>query len=617
MNNIGKIGGMLLLVMCMVGAQAQSPAQKSAAKPSHAKPRTQEQLLLEQLNEKFQELEQINGKYNNQQQEIDDLKRQLQETKQQADSAQSTATQARQALEKAQLYVGHNDEAVTTLQNAVGDLKATSASLVDTIQADQKATRALETPDVLHFKNITLVPGGFVAGETVWRQRGIGGDVNTQFTGIPFSGQTAGLLSEFNASGRQSRLSLLAEGKLPATTLRGYYEADFLSSGTTSNNNQSNSYTMRIRQAWAQAMLHSGWTLTAGQMWSLATEYKSGLTNTQEATPLTIDAQYNVGFTWARQYGFRVVKSIGNRFWLGGAVEEAQTLNIGGHNLPTILYQQAGNGGGLYNSTANYSFNYAPDLIAKVVYQPDFGHFELFAIGRFFRDRAFPNDNSYSGSSTLTADGAFTAKTAGGGAGVNARVSLLGKTLDVGAHILAGNGLGRYSTSTPPDATAHPDGSLELLTGGSALGTVEWRPMKRIDLYAYYGGEYAKRAFYNTGYTVTTVGSTYGYPILAGYGAPNNIVSGCYTEVVPSTSNGAYVPGSATNCSADNRNIQEGTFGYWYRFYQGGRGTLQQGIQYSYAVRHTWQGIGVNGLGFSPKAIDNMIFTSFRYYFPK
>jgi hypothetical protein len=65
MNNIGKIGGMLLLVMCMVGAQAQSPAQKSAAKPSHAKPRTQEQLLLEQLNEKFQELEQINGKYNN------------------------------------------------------------------------------------------------------------------------------------------------------------------------------------------------------------------------------------------------------------------------------------------------------------------------------------------------------------------------------------------------------------------------------------------------------------------------------------------------------------------------------------------------------------------------
>jgi hypothetical protein len=613
----GRLCGVLLLAMSMMGAQAQSPAQQPAGKPSHTKPKTQEQLLLEQLNEKFQEMEQINEKYKSQQQEIDDLKGQLQEAKQQAASAQSTATQARQDLEKAQLYVGHNDEAVATLQNAVGDLKTTSASLAETIQINQKATHALETPDVLHFKNITLVPGGFVAGETVWRQRGIGGDVNTQFTGIPFSGQTAGLLSEFNASGRQSRLSLLAEGKLPASTLHGYYEADFLSAGTTSNDNQSNSYTMRIRQAWAQAALHSGWTITAGQMWSLATEYKSGLTNTQEATPLTIDAQYNVGFTWERQYGFRVVKSIGPRLWLGASLEEAQTLNIGGHNLPTILYQQAGNGGGLYNSTANYSYNYAPDMIAKLVYQPSYGHFEVFAIGRFFRDRVFPNDNSYSGSSTLTAADAFTAKTEGGGAGVNARVSLLNKTLDVGAHILAGNGLGRYSTSTLPDATAHPDGSLELLVSGSALGTVEWHPEKRLDLYAYYGGEYAKRAFYNTGYTVTTAGSTYGDPILAGYGAPNNIVSGCYTEVVPTSTSSGYVPGSAANCAADNRNIQEGTFGYWYRFYQGGRGTLQQGLQYSYAVRHTWQGIGVDGLGFSPKAIDNMFFTSFRYYFPK
>jgi hypothetical protein len=74
---------------------------------------------------------------------------------------------------------------------------------------------------------------------------------------------------------------------------------------------------------------------------------------------------------------------------------------------------------------------------------------------------------------------------------------------------------------------------------------------------------------------------------------------------------------SSTTCQADNRNIQEGTFGYWFRFYKGPRGTFQQGIQYSYAERRTWQGIGVNGLGFSPKAIDNMWFTSFRYYLPQ
>jgi hypothetical protein len=425
------------------------------------------------------------------------------------------------------------------------------------------------------------------------------------------------VLSEFIASGRQSRISLLAVGKLPKATLRGYYEADFLSAGTTSNDNQSNSYTMRQRQVWAQAALDNGYSITGGQMWSLATEYTSGLNNLAEAIPMTIDAQYNVGFTWERQYGFRVVKKISDKFWLGGAVEEAQTLNIGGHNLPSLVYQQTGNGGGLYNSTANYSYNYAPDLIAKAVYEPSFGHFEVFGIGRFFRDRVFPNASA----TPASALGAYTAKTEGGGIGVNARVSTYQKKIDISAHILVGSGIGRYSSATLPDATAHPDGSLELLTGGSGLAKIEWKATPRLDLYAYYGGEYAKRAYYATGNFVTTSGPTQGQPILAGYGAPNNIVSGCGTEVLPVTSanGGGAVPGSASNCSADNRNIQEGTFGYWYRFYRGPKGTLQQGIQYSYVERHTWEGIGnpLSGLGGSPKAIDNMVFTSFRYYLPK
>jgi hypothetical protein len=612
-----KIIGILLLAFGVMSAQAQSSTNPPKAKHTQAKPKTQEQILLEQLNEKFQMLEQVNEKYQGLEQEVQDLKNQLQDANKAVAAAQATATQAKQELERSQLDVGHNDQAVANLQSAVSDLKTTSASIAETIQTEQKATRALETPDALHFMGITLKPGGFLAAETVDRQRGIGGDVNTQFTGIPFAGQTAGELSEFNASGRQSRISLLAQGKLPSSFLRGYFEADFLSSGTTSNDNQSNSYTLRMRQAWAQIETNRGWTVTGGQMWSLATEYRTGLTNNKEATPLTIDAQYNVGLTWARQYGFRVVKSLGPNLWLGGAVEEAQTLNIGGHNLPTIVYQEAGNGSGLYNSTSNYSFNYAPDIVAKIAYEPGFGHYELFGIARFFRDRVFPNAQLTTGASAL---GAYTSKATGGGIGANARISVFDKKLDIGAHILAGNGMGRYSTSTLPDATVHPDGSLELLVGGSALGSLEWRTTPRLDLYGYYGGEYVHRAYYWNG-LYSTATSTYGQPILVGYGAPNNIVTGCYTEVLPvASSNGTgYVPGSAANCTADNRNIQEGTFGYWFRFYKGSRGTLQQGIQYSYAERHTWEGIGdlTTGLGSSPKAIDNMWFTSFRYYLPQ
>jgi hypothetical protein len=178
-----------------------------------------------------------------------------------------------------------------------------------------------------------------------------------------------------------------------------------------------------------------------------------------------------------------------------------------------------------------------------------------------------------SGASAL---GAFTSKAAGGGIGANARIPLFAKRLALGAHILVGDGIGRDSTTTLPDATAHPDGSLELLSGGSALGSLEWHTTRRLDLYAYYGGEYVKRAFYPNGLYVITPGPTYGQPILVGYGAPNNVVSGCYTEVVPVTSpsGGGYVPCAAANCNADNRNIQEGTLGYWFRFYKGPRGTF-------------------------------------------
>lgn len=620
MNPARKLFCVLFLGACFACAR-NATTQQVTAKSAPARPMTQQQLL-QQLNEKFNKLDELSEKYDNLQRRFDALQKELttrdaelEQARKDLAAAQAAATESQHQMEATQAAIGSNGNAVKVLQDDLATLKSTSSSLTAAMEVTEKKTQELENPETIHFKGVDLKPGGFLAGETVDRQRGTGSDVNTPFNSIPFSGQTASVLSEFNASGRQSRISLLAEGKLPTATLRGYYEADFLSAGTTSNDNQSNSYTMRQRQMWAQAELNPRCTLTVGQMWSLATEYRHGLANNSEAVPLTIDAQYNAGFTWERQYGFRAVTRLGQRLWIGGSVEEAQTLNIGGHNLPTIAYQQAGTSGGLYNPTANYSFNYAPDLIAKIAYEPKWGHFEVFGIGRLFRDRVFPNGPPPSSApqpSTTSALGAFTTKTEGGGAGINGRVPILNRKLDLGAHVLAGNGIGRYSTSTLPDATAHPDGSLELLVGGSALGSLEYHAAPRFDLYAYYGGEYAKRAYYNTGYTDTTTDQ----PILGGYGAPTNDVSGCYVETLPS---GGLASGpSSSTCEADNRNIQEGTLGYWYRFYKGMHGTFQQGIQYSYVVRHTWEGTGpITGLGFSPKAIDNMWFTSFRYYLPQ
>ncbi len=551
-----------------IAAQSSSPTARP--RKSSTSSAEQEKALLDKLNARITQLESANANYGTLQQQINDLKKQLEEANRTAAAAKQEASQARQDLAS---VTGQNADAVTKLQAKVEDLRDNSTSIVQTIQTSQAEVKALESPDALHFRGIKLIPGGFAAAETVWRQRGIGGDINTGFSSIPFPGQTAGMLSEFNASARQSRVSLLADGKLPKSTFRGYFESDFLSAGTTSNDNQSNSYTLRIRQAWAQALLGHGWDLTAGQMWSLATEDRTGLSVLQEATPMTIDSQYNVGFTWERQYAFRATKQLTSNLWVAGSVEEAETLNIGGHNLPTLLYQQAGNSSGLYNSTANYSFNYAPDVLAKVAYQTPLMHLEVFGVGRFFRDRVFPNGPTPPGAPqppTTSALDAFTSKAYGGGVGANGRVFLLSRTLEIGAHFLGGAGIGRYSTSTLADVTAHPDGSLEPLVGGSALGSVEWHHGGRLDLYGYYGGEYVRRAYYNSGYFVVTPGPTQGQPILVGYGAPNNPVYGCNVEVLPvsSPNGGGNVPGSAANCLADNRNIQEATGGYWFRIYQ-------------------------------------------------
>ena len=80
----------------------------------------------------------------------------------------------------------------------------------------------------------------------------------------------------------------------------GYYEADWLGTGVTSNNRQSNSYVFRDRQLFARADFANGWAVSGGQMWTLATENRTGTVNLTEWIPQTIDPQYQVGFNWER-----------------------------------------------------------------------------------------------------------------------------------------------------------------------------------------------------------------------------------------------------------------------------------------------------------------------------
>jgi hypothetical protein len=600
-----------LLVMLTAGlfAAGQTESGSSAKKKTSTKSAGSKLDRLEQAVEaQQQQIQQLRQEL----QSRDQAMQQVQQRLDQATGVSPGVSAAQSKADAAAAQASKLQDDVSSLRTDVSDLKQNSTNTALSLQETQKSVSALESPLAIHYKGITITPGGFLAAESVWRNRALGADINTPFNSLTFPGATQSNMSEFFGSGRQSRVSMLAEGKLKSAKLSGYLEADFLSAGVTSNNNESNSYTLRQRQVWGQAALDSGWSFTGGQMWSLVTETKKGMDNRTEAVPLTIDPQYTVGFSWARQYGFRVTKNFGNKMWLGVSVENSQETLTAHGNSQNFVIGSAGASGGLYNPSATYSFNPSPDFVAKAAFEPGLGHYEIFTVVAPFRDRIFPCANT---GATATCDkmkgpsaaGAFNDHVTGVGVGANARGSFAKKHVDLGVHFLGGNGIGRYGTATLSDATVRPDGVLTLIRSYQALGTLEWHSPK-LDAYLNGGGEYAGRAWFLNG-----TGSA------VGYGSPLFKNTGCYTETPPGTPTGGqfpvsstgFLPGGLANCTGDTRNIIEGTFGFWYRIYSGPKGRLQLGPQYSYLVRNTWAGTGG-----TPHGIDNMVFTSFRYYLP-
>ena len=540
--------------------------------------------------------------------QIDSLKSSLAEKDAQVKQAQQAAVDAQAAAAKAQAAadaqqqaVNENAAAATTLKATVEDMRNVNAIAVGSITDETAAIKkAIANPDVINFKGVTISPtGSFLAAETVWRQGATGGDINTPFTGVPLANSDASQLSEFYGSGRQSRIAIKAIGKLPAMTLSGYYELDWLSAGVTSNNNQSNSYTLRQRQLWADALLNNGWDFSGGQGWSLATETTAGLTRGTEILPSTIDAQYEAGFVWTRQYSFRVSKAFNKKFFIGASAENAETLNPAGSNLPTnVLLGSGGTGGGLYNLNANYSFNYAPDIIVKVALEPGWGHWELIGIQRTFRDRIYPNAPS-------SAAGAYNDKEMCAGIGGGFRAPLANKKVTIGLKGLWGQGVGRYGSSTIADVTIRPNGQLSPLHGFSALSTIELNPTPRLNMYFNYGADYIDRDYVLNGATQV------------GYGARITNMSGCTVEPVSTASIPAAAPIAPTNCGNNNKDVQEFTAGYWYNIYNGPKGRLRQGLQYSWFERDLWSGAGgTTNPGGGARGTDNMVWTSLRYYLP-
>jgi hypothetical protein len=572
------------------------------------------------------EIRELREQMQSQQAQIDALKQQnadkdarLAAAQQSAQGAEAAAATAAAKADSLSTSVSTNADAVSALSSSVTDLKSTTVGMAQTISDTKKnITDQLESPLAIHYKGVTITPVAFFAFEGVNRSRSINSDINTPFNSTPYNGAAQAHTSELNFSGRQSRLGGLIEGNTGTFKLTGYFEGDFLGTGVTSNDNQSNSYVYRQRQIWGQAANNSGFTVTGGQMWSLVTETKLSTDNRTEVLPATVDAQYHVGFSWTRNPGIRFQQRLGI-FTGAVALENAQIVSfVGTNDNGNFFLGSAGTNGGLYNLTTNYSNNVAPDVIVKFTADPaHMGHYEIGGIARWFRDRYYPNQTL----ATPSAVGAMNNTKVGGGFFANARFPVT-HFADVGFHVMGGTGVGRYGTSQLPDVTVHPDGTLEPIKNYQGLFSLETHPVKKLDVFFYAGTEYAQRTTY-----LSTVGADAGK--LVGYAPISSSNAGCGIETLPtSTGNGLagaapFNPGTPANCLGATRVVQEGTIGFTYRAYSNPRyGRLQYQGVYSYLDRNAWAGVTSGTFGSAtatygaPKATNNMVWWGMRYYIP-
>jgi hypothetical protein len=135
---------------------------------------------------------------------------------------------------------------------------------------------------------------------------------------------------------------------------------------------------------------------------------------------------------------------------------------------------------------------------------------------------------------------------------------------------------------------------------------------KATDVYVFAGGEFAAPAWSDAHYPKAPWMAANVYAF--GYGNPAFVNTGCNFEgaaggATISLTTTAAVLGVPGACVGQTKDVRQATTGVWHNFYDGPAGKIRAGLQYSYTIRDSFQGVGG-----SFKGTENTIFASFRYY---
>jgi chromosome segregation ATPase len=158
----------MLVAGSVIAAQAQqdtvtsmttkSPRKKVVAKKSG--PTVSEQLseMKQAIDAQQQQIKQLSDLVQSRDQKIQQLEQRL-------DQSQTVATQAQTKADTAVAQTTEQQQTVIALKSDVTDLKTSATNAALTLQETQKDVKELESPLAIHFKGVTLTPGGFLAAE--------------------------------------------------------------------------------------------------------------------------------------------------------------------------------------------------------------------------------------------------------------------------------------------------------------------------------------------------------------------------------------------------------------------------------------------------------------------
>jgi hypothetical protein len=433
------------------------------------------------------------------------------------------------------------------------------------------SNQAVAAPLAARIGFLELTPTGFVDFMAVYRSRNIGSGLGTDFGAIPLSNTVFGNRSTLNIGAETTRLGARIEGPMHGVNVRGLVEADFLGFIPGNVFTSTNSYGLRLRQAYAQVRTKK-WGFLAGQTWSLITPNRAGTSAFTSDLQVSqdIDPNLQLGLPWARNPQLRVSYHPGESLSIaltaeapdvyGGGSGGAGTITLPAALAPNYFGQiDMGDGGfgvpGLF-----------PDVLAKIALDHKAGdrnvHFEVLGLLSHFNFFNPQNNRKFG----IT----------GGGGSINAGIGL-SKNLQIYTNNFYSDGGGRYIFGQGPDLVIRFDGSPSLVHSMSTQDGIQYRVTPKWEFFSSYGGAYFRRNV-----VAEPSGAQAGF---GSAGAPNN----------------------------QNRSLQEVSVGFTHEIWQSeSSGKLQAAMQYSWLIRRPW----FVPSGNPASASVSMLFFNLRYVLP-